>query len=118
MILTDNDTFAWPYEKHLTARNGMWANPEDAIQQGVEIGQELFARFAENDSEIADDSPEVRTSALEVLGAALKVVNHGGLPTERRAHILHGVINALETSGALGGEIEWVQFPPSSSSAT
>jgi hypothetical protein len=106
-MLRHNSThFMWRYETNMYGGNEQWAEPEEAIKVGETVGEELVARFIHLDRDL-DDSPQVGKCAHKVLDAALHVVNYAALPTERRANILHGVINALVNNDTLGGEAEW-----------
>ncbi len=118
MLRSDSNRFLATYENRTYGGNSQWAVPEEAVKVGEAVGEELYARFADSDIDTPHDSPRVRDSALKVLDAALSVVNYAGLPTERRANILRGVINSLEKAGALGGEPEWAVTTPKESSAS
>ncbi len=110
-MLRGNSThFLGKYENHMYGGNELWADPEEAVKVGETVGEELVGRFEHLNREIyQSDSPQVGPCAHKVLDAALKVVDYAALPTERRANILRGVINALVSTGALGGEPEWAQ---------
>ncbi len=100
--------FLGMYEAHMFGGNKQWADPEEAVKVGETVGEELVGRYEHLNRTIYEqDSPQVGPCAHKVLEDALKVVDYAALPTERRANILHGVINALEATGALGGEHEW-----------
>ncbi len=107
----DKRGFVWEYESWAFGGNRQWAEPEEAISVGERVGEELFDRFVGEDRDYGD-SPEVRDSAHRVLDTALEVVDYAALPTERRANILRGVINTLESTGALGGRPEWAKVQP------
>jgi hypothetical protein len=107
MLSNDGNHFLWRYETGMYGGNGQWASPEEAVKVGEVVGEELIGRY--DAGHIAEDSPQVHRRAHQVLDAALEVVNYAALPTERRANILHGVINALASNGELGGEPEWVK---------
>lgn len=112
MLRANTTSFLWRYEKSMFGGNTQWAIPEEAIKVGEAVGEELIGRFVHLDKDLGD-SPQVGKCAHEVLDAALGVVNYAALPTERRANILRGIINALESCDALGGEPEWAVVPNS-----
>jgi hypothetical protein len=116
MLTNDGTKFLWKYETNMYGGNTQWANPEEATKVGETVGEELIGRFEDLDRNKSEDSPAVCPSAHKVLEAALEVVNYAALPTERRANILHGVINALASNGVLGGEPEWASQEISSAS--
>ena len=107
MLRENSNHFLWKYEKNMYGGNRQWADSEEAVVIGETVGEELIGRF--DVGHVVEDSPEVHQRAHEVLDAALEVVNYAALPTERRANILHGVINALASNGELGGEPEWAK---------
>jgi hypothetical protein len=110
-MLRDGGTqFLGKYETHMFRGNQQWADAKEAIKVGEAVGEELVGRHEHLNGKLyQQDSPEVGPCAHAVLDEALEVVNYAALPTARRANILHGVINALENTGALGGEPEWTQ---------
>lgn len=106
MLRSGDTRFLWKYETKMFGGNRQWADPEEALKVGETVGEELIGRFEDGDTH---NSPSVHRRAHEVLDAALSVVDYAALPTERRANILRGVINALESNGELGGEPEWAE---------
>jgi hypothetical protein len=88
--------------------NSLWADPEDARRAGVLILDQLIERYGFIDSR--DESPSIQQSVvLKMLKDVLFALDYAGLPTERRANVFHGLIDAMANAGVLGGEPEWVQ---------
>lgn len=108
MLRNNSYRFLWDYEENMFGGNRQWADPQEAVAVGETVGEELISRI-DAGHVVEDDSLEVHQRAHKVLEAALEVVDYAALPTERRANILHGVINALASNGELGGEPEWVK---------
>ena len=119
MLRGNSTQFLWKYETNMYGGNEQWADPEEAVKVGETIGEELVGRHEHLNKDLYErDSPQVGPCAHKVLDDALKVVDYAALPRERRANILRGVINALETTGALGGEPEYAQTPGEPVTAT
>ena len=120
MLRDDGSTrFLREYETRMFGGNRQWADPDEAVKVGETVGEELVGRHEHlNGAVYEQDSPQVGPCAHKVLEDALKVVDYAALPTERRANILHGVINALAATGALGGKPEWAADPASTVAAS
>ena len=110
MLRGNSKRFLERYETYMYGGNALWAEPEEATGVGEIVGDELFARHNRLDRDRDEDSVAVHKAAHRVLTDALDVVNYAAPSTERRANILHGVINALVSNGALGGEREWAEL--------
>lgn len=112
MLRGDSTRFLAKYETNMFGGNTQWADPDEAIKVGEAVGEELVGRHDHLNHEIyQQESLEVGPCAHKVLDEALSVVDYAALSTERRANILRGVINSLETTGALGGRPEWAEAP-------
>jgi len=110
MLRPGSNHFIWKYETNMCGGNRQWADPEEAQQIGRTVAHVLIDRHGST-SEDDGDSPCVREEAASIFDNALKVINYAALPTERRANILHGVVDALAEAGVLGGEPEWAPIP-------
>jgi hypothetical protein len=110
MLRPKLNRFMWEYEQNMYGGNRQWVDAEEAKDVGRNIAGLLIERHGIRESD--DESPSVKeVTALAVLKDALDVVDYAALPTERRANIMHGVIDTLAASGVLGGNPEWAPSP-------
>jgi hypothetical protein len=105
ILTAGRNTLAPEYEDNTFGGNRMWANPEEARQVGARILEQLCERHGIEDQR--DDTPEIPEVTGRIMADVLEALDYAALPTERRANILHGLIDAAAEAGVLGGEPEW-----------
>jgi hypothetical protein len=112
-ILTHGEsTLAEEYEAQTFGGNRMWADPVEAREVGARILSQLCERHGVEDQR--SETPEMPADVLKILADALEAIDDAALPTERRANILHGLVDAAAKAGVLGGEAEWAPAPRTS----
>lgn len=107
VITSGKNTLAEQHEVFMFGGNCMWANPEKARRVGAQMLGELAERHSFVD--MRAETPEMFDTVAKIFSDALSVINYAALPTERRANILHGLIDAAAKAGVLGGEPEWAE---------
>ncbi len=95
MLRPGENNFIWDYETAFCSGSKKWANPEEAIEVGRQVGRILIDRY--------EGDP------VRVIEAAVEVVDYKALPDVRRANIMHGVVDAIAEANGFGGDPEWVK---------
>ena len=112
MLMPGRNELVLVLRDSMCSGNTLWADPDEARREGKLIGATLIERVPLPENSIISSTDDIRVAhdeALQILAAALEVVDHPGLPAERRANVLLGVIDALKLGDYLGGEEEWVE---------
>jgi hypothetical protein len=105
ILTTGKNTLASEFENRTYGGNRMWADPDEARLVGGQILEQLCERYSFQDQR--SDTPTMTDVTGKIFADTLSSINYAGLPTERRANILHGLIDAAASAGVLGGEPEW-----------